>query len=77
MAISYSTDFEKALYIALEEIFPKIRRIGCYFHFSYNLGKKLKNIIYLKKNTVKKFLKIYYQYLLKLKIMKILLMKYF
>ena len=45
--ISYSTDFEKALYNALEDIFPNIRRLGCYFHYSYNLRKKLKefNII--------------------------------
>ncbi len=40
--ISYTTDYEKALYNALELLFPNIRRIGCYFHYSYNLRKKLK-----------------------------------
>ena len=40
--ISYTTDYEKALYNALEKLFPDIRRIGCYFHYSYNLRKKLK-----------------------------------
>jgi len=52
--ISYSTDYEKALYNALEDIFPNIRRLGCYFHYSYNLRKKLKeyNIIKMENNEI-------------------------
>ena len=32
--VSYSTDFEKALYNSLEDTFLNIRRLGCFFHFS-------------------------------------------
>ena len=36
---SYSTDFEKALIIALGLIFKGIRQIGCYFHYCKNIRK--------------------------------------
>lgn len=31
--ISYTTDFEQALANELEEIFPNIRRLGCFYHY--------------------------------------------
>ena len=32
--ISYSSDFELALSNALETVYPNIRYLGCYFHYS-------------------------------------------
>jgi hypothetical protein len=43
--ISYSTDYEIALSNALERLFPKIKHYMCYFHYSYNIGKNIKNKI--------------------------------
>ena len=37
--ISYTTDYEIALYKALENIFPERRRIWCFFHYSLNIRK--------------------------------------
>ena len=51
--ISYSTDFEKALYNAIEDTFPNIRRLGCFFHYSYNIRKKLKEYNIIKKENAK------------------------
>jgi len=50
--VSYSTDFEKALYNSLEDTFPNIRRLGCFFHFSYNIRKKLKEYNIIKKENI-------------------------
>ena len=41
--ISYTTDYEMALYKALENIFPGRRRIGCFFHYSLNKRKNAKD----------------------------------
>ena len=43
--ISYSTDYEIALSNALERLFPKINHYGCYFHYSFNIGKNIKSTI--------------------------------
>ena len=50
--VSYSTDFEKALYNSLEDTFPNIRRLGCFFHFFYNIRKKLKEYNIIKKENI-------------------------
>ena len=52
--ISYSTDYEMVLSNALEKLFPEIRHYGCYFHYSYNIGKNIKNRIIskLKKDNI-------------------------
>ena len=39
---SYSTDFEIALLKALKDLLPKIKGIGCFFHYSKNLYKNIK-----------------------------------
>ena len=52
--ISYSTDYEIALSNALERLFPKINHYGCYFHYSFNIGKNIKSKI-ISKIKKKKF----------------------
>lgn len=47
---------KKALYNALEFIFPGIRRFGCYFHYSLNLRKNLKNYDLLSYDKLNEFL---------------------
>ena len=46
--ISYSSDYELALSNALETVFPNKRHLDCYSHYSYNLDKNLKNLVFSK-----------------------------
>ena len=41
---SYTVDFEKGLINALNIIFPEIKCIGCYFHYTRALRKKSKEL---------------------------------
>ena len=43
--LSYTTDFEPGLFNALEMTFPNVRRIGCFYHYSYNIRKNIKERI--------------------------------
>ena len=43
--ISYSTDFELAIWNSLEKIFPSIKHYGCYLHYCFYIGKNIKNKI--------------------------------
>ena len=36
----------------MEDTFPNIRRLGCFFHFSYNIRKKLKEYNIIKKENI-------------------------
>ena len=40
--ISYTSGFEQGLANALEENFPNVRRLGCFYHYSRNLRKNIK-----------------------------------
>jgi len=62
--ISYTTDFENALWESLRELFPNKRGVGCYFHYTNNLLKKSKSLsLYSKdlKLTTKECLKELYK----------------
>ena len=51
--ISYTTDFEQSLLNALKIVFPKIKAIGCFYHYTRNIKEKLK-IMNLNKEEFKK-----------------------
>ena len=40
--ISYTSDFEQGLANSLEAIFPNVRRLGCFYHYSRNIRKNIK-----------------------------------
>ena len=40
-ALSFSTDFEKAILNAVQLIFNGVRLLGCYFHYTQNLGRNV------------------------------------
>ena len=42
----------KKLYNSLEDTFQNIRQLGCFFHFSYNIRKKLKEYNIIKKENI-------------------------
>ena len=41
---SYTTDFEDGLMNSLSKIFPKARKIGCFFHYTRALRDKMKKL---------------------------------
>ena len=61
--VSYSIDFEKALIETLKTILPKIRTVGCFYHYCkniYSYGKKLGLLKEnLKDNSEELFSKLY------------------
>ena len=50
---SYITDFEQALISALKSVLPKIKAIGCFYHFTRNIKEKLKDLNLNKKELNK------------------------
>lgn len=73
--ITITTDFEPSLLEAVKEQFPLSKKIGCFFHFVYNIRKKM-HILKIERTLIdkllnsKKFKKIIY--LKKKKIIKAL-----
>ena len=61
---SYTTDFEIGLMNALDKIFPNVRKVGCFFHFTRALRDKMKKLGLLTKEKAeesKKMLKEFFE----------------
>ena len=60
---TYTIDYEKALENALKKIFPSQRRIGCFFHYTQCMIRRLKTNGFGKKNLSMRLRKQFIYYL--------------
>ena len=51
---SIITDFEIGLINALEEVFPGVRKVGCFYHFVRAIKEKFKKLEAVKKRKLMK-----------------------